>query len=57
MTKILIADTPWHFLLKVILRSAFMFDSCYQTGEAAWIEKGNIFPDCEEDTWVLSEEP
>ncbi len=25
ITRILVADTPWHFLLEVILRSAFMF--------------------------------
>jgi uncharacterized membrane protein YcaP (DUF421 family) len=25
ITRILVADTPWHFLLEVIIRSAFMF--------------------------------
>lgn len=33
------------------------FHSCYKTSETAWLEKGDIFPDCEGDTWVLSEEP
>ncbi len=31
------------------------FYSCYKTGETIWLEQGNIFPDCEGDLWVLSE--
>lgn len=32
------------------------FHSCYKTGKNTWLEKGDIFPDCEGDTWVISEE-
>lgn len=32
------------------------FHSCYKTGETTWLEKGAIFPDCEGDIWVVSEE-
>lgn len=32
------------------------FHSCYKTGKTTWLEKGDIFPDCEGDTWVISEE-
>ncbi len=32
------------------------FHSCYRTGETAWLEKGDIFPECEGDIWVVSEE-
>lgn len=33
------------------------YHSCYKTGETTWLEKGDTFPDCEGDMWVLSEEP
>jgi len=32
------------------------YHSCYKTGETVWLEKGDIFPDCEGEIWVLSEE-
>lgn len=32
------------------------YHSCYKTGETIWLEKGDIFPDCEGEIWVLSEE-
>ncbi|GLI14422.1 hypothetical protein MTHERMMSTA1_15480 [Methanosarcina thermophila MST-A1] len=31
------------------------YHSCYKTGETIWLEKGDIFPDCEGEIWVLSE--
>lgn len=33
------------------------YHSCYKTGKTIWLEKGETFPDCEGDIWVLSEEP
>ena len=32
------------------------FHSCYKTGETIWLERGNVFPDCEGEIWVVSEE-
>jgi uncharacterized membrane protein YcaP (DUF421 family) len=32
------------------------FHSCYKTGETIWLERGDIFPDCEGEIWVVSEE-
>jgi uncharacterized membrane protein YcaP (DUF421 family) len=33
------------------------YHSCYKTGETIWLERGDIFPDCEGEIWILSEEP
>lgn len=32
------------------------FHSCYKTGETIWLERDHIFPDCEGEIWVVSEE-
>jgi len=32
------------------------FYSCYKTGETIWFKKGNIFPDCEGNKWISSED-